>query len=467
MKRAIVAALCACLATGCSTDVAVRRVDLEDGKTRAGIPYPLAFSRFEIGITRQVIDCPSDGILIAAKAEIKGPTAAPDPDNLFVIDPTSIAGAFKTSDLLVKYSEATGSPSSLNATVEDRTAQVIANIAGIAVSTAKLVALPGVPAAAPTTACSDAAVAALAQAKSLAPKVAAARKIVESRTGDLKSVQDKLAAMGVNADERTKRELADKYSALQSATADLDAVSADLDKALAVIVDKRVVLWPARGNEADGFDEVDPDVLGRWTRRPLAEPASSRVSFALRSMAGDGHDPGKEAALDPSRGIPVRQPVKGSLKVCRPTCKDDVIAQTTSDVLQLGYVYYLPCQSRPFSSMVCSLTIADSGRLTSMGNNSKVATAEALSGSLQGLVDKATEVKQTRADAATKRLEAQTAYLKALADRDAALAASKKGDVQGNAGAQAALNAASEQLTAKSAALDAQNALDDPRFKRP
>src|SRR5690349_3598401 len=101
--RSVTLALCAAIAAGCTSNRAVTRVDVTKPSTRAGIPYPLTFSRYQIDVTREVIDC-QDGITIRVKAEIKDPTAAPDPNNLFVIDPNSVSTSFKTSDLLVKYS---------------------------------------------------------------------------------------------------------------------------------------------------------------------------------------------------------------------------------------------------------------------------------------------------------------------------------------------------------------------------
>ena len=115
---------------GCTTSLMVLRVDPARPETRVGLPYPLPYTRYEIEITRQIAGC---GPLLKAlvKADIKKVTTAPDPNQIFVLDPNSLSSAFKTSAVKIDY-QLNGSLASLNASAEDRSAQIISNVVAIA-----------------------------------------------------------------------------------------------------------------------------------------------------------------------------------------------------------------------------------------------------------------------------------------------------------------------------------------------
>lgn len=471
----LAAFLLALACAGCTTSVLVSKVDPARPESRVGIPYSLMYSRYEIVITRQVVSC-TDVIKLSVAVEVKAPVAAPDPLNQFVI--RSQVDPFKTSDLQIGYFP-TGAPATLNATVEDRTSQVIANVANIAVSVAKLALtpMPGIlEAERKKSACTTEVQNALESAKAQGDMLEGATKAVDARTRELKAINDKVAAVGANVDEGTKAALSRAYDALSLAMTDQKTKKAPLAKSLDKITYTTTTYWPRNGDQRDGTEEIPLKVVERWfvsgvSRADVAKTANTvKVSFRLKSVSGDGRDQEATDAVVPLLGIPFRQPVFGRMSACREDCdKGETIIQVDGDILQLGYVSYFPCESPPFSSVVCSYVAGDNGRVKSMGFTSKVATAEALTGSIKDLVDKAGQIRDMQSAAATKQLQAETALLKAQAERDAAAAALEgaQDPLKEDKDATAALKARTDLLNAERAEIEAEIAFAGARASRP
>lgn len=132
----------ALLASACTTTLKVHRIDPEQPSTFVGAPYPLMFTRFEVEVTRQVVACPPGEMTLLERVAIKSADSAPDPKQLFAIDTNSLANALKTSEVKLVYLPS-GAVSSLNATAEDRSVQVIANVVSAGVNLMKLTAAAG------------------------------------------------------------------------------------------------------------------------------------------------------------------------------------------------------------------------------------------------------------------------------------------------------------------------------------
>ncbi len=420
---------CALVAGGCTTSVQVARVDPTDSRTRVGVPYSLPFTRYEISIDREVVACGNE-IKIKTTAEIKSAMTRPDPDARFAIDPDSLSSPLKTSELKLEY-DANGVATSLNATAEDRSAQVISNVVG---SIAKVVSIAGIASRTEKAAidvCSDDVITARTAIETQRPEVKAAALLVASRTEELKALQAKAVALGGNLDEQTKAQLSRAYDQLAEATERLSEKTGDLAKSVKVIRETLVVRWPDRGSEWTGVSEMPLSTLARWTN-PQAVAATQgtirkkfAAHFLLEPLSASGQSSGQQT-IDTRLGIPVRNPEPGYLRICAgEPCHPGVepIAEQVSDIPQLGMVYYLPCKSRPFSSIACNFTMSSDGMLKSMGSAQKAATAEGASGSALSALTTAEAVATDLSTAKKKKLEAATAELKAQADYEAALAA--------------------------------------------
>jgi hypothetical protein len=467
MQR-LLAFLAVLLFSACTTSLKVQRVDPAKPETRVGAPYPLLFTRYEIEITRQVAGC-GPKVKVLVKAEIKGAEGTPDPKQLFVLDPNSLASPVKTSEVKLEYLP-NGAISSLNASAEDRSAQVISNVVATAVKVVPLLAAAGAPpGVVQPDACSNAVLNARKIIIEKTPIMEVAVKLVDSRSEEVKTLNNKIASMGSNVDERTKASLSRAYDALVAAQGDLSDIQSVLEKALKVITYVETIRWPDNGDMSDGEAQIPRAVLSRWGADN--QPNSLKEVAVFFNLAGIGvisRDMDKEDVVDPKLGVPFRQPVLGRLMVCTGgKCSTDnlPIAEKVGDVLQLGYVYYLPCESRPFTSISCSFAMNDAGQLKSMGTMQKAASAEGLSGATKDTVTQIGSLQESLASAKTKKLEAQTAALKAQADYAAAAAALQPDPSKPDKEETAALKASTDLLDAKRAQLEAEAALTEAQTK--
>ena len=461
-------ALFALLASACTTSLQVSKVDSAIDASRVGIPYNLPFTQYEIAITREVIKCDTR-LTAKVGAEVTSVDARRDPKMRFVLDPASLASPLKTSEVKLEY-DVNGIATSLNATAEDRTAQVIANVVGSVAKIASIAAMAGAPQVREGV-CTQPVREALKAITTLRPGVKAATAIVESRTEALKALQTKVAALGINVDQRTKTRLSAAYDALSAATEELSDRSDALDKQLKVVTDKQTVRWPDHGNMFAGTIPLDDAVFNRWGSN-LDDLPSSRDQFTLfldlAPLAEGGRNIDVAARAEPALGVPFRSPEPGRLRVCggmRCGPGVDILAERVSDVAQLGSVFYLPCKSRPFSSIGCSFTMASDGTLKSMGSAQEAAPAEGASGALLSSLDTAATLQGTLSTAGTKKREAATAALKAESDYAAATAALAPDPNQAMLLETAVVKANVELLQARKAEWDARVALEETRAK--
>lgn len=72
-------------------------------------------------------------------------------------------------------------------------------------------------------------------------------------------------------------------------------------------------------------------------------------------------------------------------------------------VRQIGRIMLLPCKSRPFTAMSCSLAFDEKRRLSKIGNANSKAQGEAVAGLLAGGVTQATSVQTALQAAKDKR----------------------------------------------------------------
>lgn len=470
MKRFCFVAVLGILAAGCTTtSLKVSRVDPSRPATMVGVPYPLMFTRYQIDITRQVTGCGSD-LTALVKADIKVTEAVPDPKQLFVLDPNSLANAMKTSEVKLEYLP-NGAVSSLNATAEDKTGAVISGVVSSVVKVATIAAAAGAAPGAKAEACSKAVLDARAVIAKQRPLVDSATKLVDALNADLKSLLAKVAAASGNADEATKKALAAKYDSLTLANEDLKEKSAVLDKALKVVTNVETLVWPLDGDSDAGEFPLSPAVFKRWGA--VDDNPNSRRKFtvvlALSPVGLNGRPNLKQSqTVQPELGIPYRLPVTAKLAVCvgGPCSLDNVaIAKKTGEVLQFGHVFYLPCESRPFTSIGCSFAMTDAGQLKSMGTTQKAVAAEGASAMLKDLTTQAGALQETLSTADTKKLQAKTAALKAEADYAAAAAALQPDPTKPDADQTAVLKAQTDLLNAQRAQLEAQAALNDALTK--
>lgn len=454
-----------CVSTvACTTSLEVKAVNLTTPGSRVGIPWPLPYTTYDIEITRQVAEC-GETLTAMVKAEVKATVATADPNQLFVLNNNSLSNPFRTSEVKVEYAAGSGAPISFNAVAEDRTGPVVANVLATAVKLVSVAAASGGTGETKIEACSAAVLDARKKILELTPTVKAAATLVETNTAGLKAVTDKIASLGANVDDATKARLSKAYDDLALAVQDLATKKAALDKELKVVTYVTTVRWPGDGDKGTGLDEIPEAVFRKWGNVDDQEAREKfAVHFSLTGLNAAARDLGKRDVVAPRLGVPYRVPQRGELKICSGgVCSDanQPITQQTGDVLQLGYIYYLPCESRPFSSVSCAFTMTESGQLKSMGTAQKTATAEGLTGTMKDVVSQLDGARQAAAGAETAKLKAQTDALKARAEYEAAVLALRPNPAQPEKDETAMLRASSELLAARKAEIDARLALEE------
>jgi hypothetical protein len=443
-------------------------VDPAVPETRVGAPYPLLFTRFEVDVTRQVTGC-GERMKALVKASIKSVTSAPDPKQWFVLDTNSLANAWKTSEVKLEYFP-NGAVSTLNASAEDRTAETISNVLGSVVKLVSIGAAPGAMFDTKLEACSPATLESLKVIAAKTPVVVIASKAVEARTEEMALVAEKAKFMGANVDANTKAALSKAYESLLAATADLDDKTKAVDKALKATTFVETVRWPDDGDSAAGELAIPRGVLTRWGAVD-SNPNSLRqfsVHFKLAGLEGTARDLGRSDIAEPKLGLPYRQPTSGKFTVCAGgACSDQnlPIAEKVGDVLQMGYIYYLPCESRPFTSVACTFAMTEAGQVKSMGTAQKASVAEALSGVAKDTALQLGTLQETLSGAKAKKLANDTALNKAQADYDASVAALQADPTGADADAAKILAANTALLGAQLANLNALAALADAQAK--
>ena len=109
---------------------------------RAGIPYYLPLTQFDISVERRVATCAADGIQIATNVSAVTRTSD-DPANGYSIDPQSLSHFFNASSMKVVFHEGTRQLKTINASVEDKAGPAIVASAKILASVASIVLTSG------------------------------------------------------------------------------------------------------------------------------------------------------------------------------------------------------------------------------------------------------------------------------------------------------------------------------------
>jgi hypothetical protein len=455
------------LLSGCATSLSLQRAGeggAEASKRYAGIPYPMMFTTFQVDITHRLIDCSPAKYDVASTVEISSPITAPDMNNMFLIDPNSLTGPFKSGDVKVTYLT-NGAISSLNASADDKSVAVIANVVGGVIKIASIGLMAAADAAkfapAPSK-CNDDTMAALAAMARAEPDLERDTVKLKTATDNLKKIADKLAAMGSNADEKTRTRHSDALDALNAIQSKVKAEKVAIEKLLRLLAITKTIRWPE--DSSGRHKEVSMSLAeeSKWGIATVAADLVIGVALEPAFQMPDGWTPQSPGyKIDPKFGLPYRLALPGRLKVCNGACKTttEVYAETVANILQLGDVYYIPCRSPAFTSSSCELTYADTGELKSMGTMTKSASAENISAAFKDAATQYGDYRSARSASEEKAKGTELATLKAEAELAAAKAALVKDPSAGVLAQTASIKATTGLAEAKLALLEAEAAL--------
>jgi hypothetical protein len=468
------------LTSACTSNL--ESTKLNTSGDRAGIGYVLPFTQYAMSVTWRLDYCPADATVddkaarIVVKTEATRGTAD-DAELAFMIDPGQLQTPTSVTAFGAKWIDGTNQLSSINASVEDRTAQIIGNLTKTAISAIKLFGGPGAAAGNAYLPCSDSAKTALAKAKTAKADLDIKTEDVEAATEELTTVKQLVDALGTSIDKLTKKRYADAITALTKAKESQNVATEALAKAQKAISFTRKFYWPADGKTFSSNEyKIDGATLTGWIPGGRAPSIFLQID-RLGSFGQDPRFPGAGAPSASLKGLRYRMPAKGQLLVCtRSKCGLDdapvdspahldhnsILASFEGPVAQLGYVNVLKFRGRAFGTNSFTADFNPDSSLKAVEFEQKAAPLEQATGAL---ADTASQL-ATALDP-TAKLKEKTDYLKALKDQRDAQAALVPAAADPNAQSMSTLNSETSLLKAQITNLEAQIALDALRAKLP
>ena len=447
MNTRLIAALPLLALASCTSRLELAVVPpLVDGKQIAanvpnGIPYVLYFDRFSIETSYQIVNCSE--FALKAEPTVAEIIAEPDPDQTYYLNPNSLAGPLKTSIVAAEYN-ADGSIASINAKAEDRTAETVGAFAKTAASVIKIAGAGGGLEGGKILTCNQPTLDAFKAYNTQKVVVTSAKAAIDAAQAEFDAAKAKVDATSGPIPKPLQTRFNNAWMSLDAAVTRLASAKAQLAKLADPITLTVTTLWPDSGSETTKNllppAELDEAVAGWTDESPDLNPKLGFLVIELKSaqaggMGANGGLP-RLTGKDLARGLPYRSPVRGILSI-RSATNDGkgetvlgkVLFEKTYSVRQLGRVFQLPCVSKPFTSISCSLAFNDKGQLTKAGTENSKAPLEGAAGLLGSVVDSGGAAVDSLRVAADKRngaaMNAKQEEL-AVLDIDAKLAAARK-----------------------------------------
>ncbi|MCG2841207.1 hypothetical protein L6Q21_09470 [Sandaracinobacter sp. RS1-74] len=438
-------------------------------KALVGVPYSLPMLQYDIKITRTLAQCVDPTTKIPALKFTMTAEATPHyvAGETFVIDYRRLAGFTKITSFAIEYQESSNILKSINATAEDRTAEIIGNTVKTAVGIASLAAgVPGVskaPDGTPLTAPGGILVCG-PKTQGLLDAVTLAADNVKTKAEALKKATanvDALASRAASLSDADKTELTKRVGLQTDAIKALATAQSALDQAKDKISLVTAIRWPrAMDDDADMF-LAEGAAMAKLTRlvawsapvpgADLADnacDAADQVSACVSKKLGifvkldrfvaapEIASPGKgrrspiqEVSNDAAKGVFIRPPVQGRLLICgdvsQSDCREDgpVLLLKSDDVSvpQLGTLRFLPFENHAFQNNALVLTLAASGDVSKLEYKNLKAQGESASAAALAAV---TDIRGFADSLSAKRAADKKAAADAIvADRTGQLAA--------------------------------------------
>ena len=470
--------------TGCTTQLEVGRGNPAVASSRRGIAYFLPFTQFENAITWSIACDKAGAASLVPKVESTA-KAARDPSEVYVIDYTSLDAWTKTSSVKVDFYDS-GAIRAINASADDRTAEIAGKALTAIGKVAKFAAVGGDDSTVPE--CSKYALDSLKDVGTAKDKVAKLTNRLTAETASLDALTARVLRSGDSTSESVRRSHDRLIGQVAGTQFELERAKAELVGTLESVTYEDTIVFP---ETSDAFESANPakvpdKQLQKWLN-PLSPTKRDAFAdlftlyFQLSSLRGwekgVGYDDASVSTKESRRaGLRYRVGVPGTLSVCQGAkCSDDlattkeIIAELPINILQRGTTFYLPFSSAPFTNAGLNATFTEGGVLTSAGYEQKRAKGEAVAGLADLLADQIVTVGGAVRDAKTTKLDKlkeQTELAKArkdLADAEKALVVAPKSEA---AAKLEALAASTELKRAELADIEAETAIRKARAER-
>ncbi|MBU2122945.1 MAG: hypothetical protein KJ999_21220 [Gammaproteobacteria bacterium] len=464
---------------GC-TSLNAERVN--QGKmTVQGAPYNLTFTQFDLTIKHRLVSCvkdPDKSLAPGAQpvSDVKIETTvggtrreARDPAHEYVIDFAALRSFFKTTDVAVEYYD-NGALKSVNATVDDKTAEFLKSSFSVAAKVAMLTAGAG---ADNTQGCSPEVRDALVAGGKAEQELKAKTALLTRLTTILEKRVAVASALGPTRNVAERQAMANEVTAVIDAKAQVDVEQAKVDahRKRFTLTTKRT--WPKDGGtfaaellvkpltraDVRAWVSLDEEGLAALKDTGVWARFTSDSASAKHVLCTDKCVPSEEAP-----GLKYRMAMPGTFQACsNATCAGDdaELFNDTGLFSQLGPIMTLPLRNYPFMTQTVVLTMNEAGQPTKLGYRSEAGAQKAMD-TLNTFVDEYGKVRQARKPKSELELvKEQTELLEAKAKLATAKAALEPNPSANQAATTAALKADTALLEAELAKLKAQAALDE------
>ncbi|PLP96829.1 hypothetical protein [Cupriavidus pauculus] len=298
------------LTQACTTSLQTQNVAGQQEEISEGVAYTLPATAIEGTISFAPTRCVDDKGKGTASFEYEILSAdlkqrfIPDPKETRVIKHEELNAAFKRTNVKVLHYPNTGMLKSINADIDDRSAQVIASISSVAINLAKAGVFQGgiVGAAGAKDACPASLQKGIDDFRALQGRILAAKRQDDALRADNDDVDAAAAAMEAartaaaaakeaEAQAKLKAEVAQKEAALAKAkrkvagrSLQAPSLQGEYDRLQAIVVAKASVAWvPAGSKDPDCSQEVvAPFTEYRQRFIPLAK--NSTEADAIRTL---------------------------------------------------------------------------------------------------------------------------------------------------------------------------------------
>lgn len=409
-----------------------------------GYPYRLKFTQYEIAVKYQAVSCdPSSGTPLKIKVT---PTITPktafDPKRFYVVDVRALGGPLKASEASLEW-YADRTLKSINASVDDQSGQVIANV----LTGVGKIASVALGAAGGGDVCSVGVASKIKPVDDAKAAVEAAEKVVAAQTLVVAQWAAKSAEMGAAVDRETRGHLSAEIGRLRAHQVDLANKKTALEKALKDVTYERKIIWPLNGDEraSEKPYPLPDDIIQKWKLdsddaknvdlylelRPKEEIPMPSADLPERAQRRDGYKspPGQVVTQKvPWGGLPYREPAWATLYICQKTAcakeNPDALEAADALVLQMGPMLLLPFEGQPFAAGKASASFTEAGVLQTAGFSQTRSSGAGASEAFKSAAEQIAPILKAEREEDLKKLEAETAQLKAqkaFADAKAAL----------------------------------------------
>lgn len=405
-QRALVFLLMAAGVLGGCVQLKAVRVGSAPEVPTEGVPYNLTFTQYVVSATHRVRACQKDGkpeldlvtAVSATRKEVR------DPKRDYIIDFAALRNVFKTTDIAVEYHE-NGALKSVNASVEDKTAQVLT---GVFQAVGKLAVAGAALAVKPT--CKPATVQAVQAVTVGEAKLQQAQRALTGATQRVEHLTLVGATLGRGWDAAGRQELVTAINALYSAKGAVETAEAELTAALEKVTIKGNAVWPPHGELFDSDQPIIPPLTlvqvqawGAGASGSLQKLADTTAVYPrLRAATSIGRAQpcdDEKCSDDRVTGLKYRMPAPGRLMLCSTAACDpkaDVVhGYEEGLVSQLGPVLALPLRNYPFMQQSVEAVFNNAGQPLKLGYKSE-GGSEKLTDVLGTVVDEAIKVRAAR-----------------------------------------------------------------------